>query len=288
MARMPGRWLVLGLLLAWRMSVAAEAPAVMLALSWESGTDPAGWWMSEKYDGVRGYWDGARMVSRQGEVIVIPAPLRAALPDFPLDGELWAGRGRFEATLAAVRDQVPGPGWADIRYMVFDAPAVAGPFEARMAAVNAWLQSQPGDRIALVAQTRCSGQSHLDAFLRAVERRGGEGVMLRAPASSYAAGRSTFLRKYKSFDDSEATVVGYNLGKGKYAGVVGSLQVVLPNGVRFAVGSGLSDAERRTPPPVGSVITFKHHGWTAGGKPRFPVYWRVREPVGAVGAAAVN
>ncbi|HEX9801746.1 MAG TPA: DNA ligase, partial [Gammaproteobacteria bacterium] len=47
---------------------------------------------------------------------------------------------------------------------------------------------------------------------------------------------------------------------------------------RFAVGSGLSDEERREPPPIGSTITFKHHGWTRRGKPRFAVFWRVREP----------
>ena len=72
--------------------------------------------------------------------------------------------------------------------------------------------------------------------------------------------------------------MGYNPGKGKYTGLVGSLRVALPDGTRFAVGSGLSDAERETPPALGATITFKHHGWTHLGKPRVPVFWRVREP----------
>lgn len=282
MARMPGFMIGAAALLLVSFSVVAgETPALMLATAWEEGADPSGWWLSEKYDGVRGYWDGTRMLSRQGELIAIPASLRAALPKFSLDGELWAGRGRFEATLAVVRDLEPGRDWSTIRYMIFDAPDHAGPFEARMDLVRAWLDAHPSPLIEVVAQTRCTGEEHLRAFLHAVERRGGEGVMLRAAGSPYLAGRSAALRKYKSFDDAEATVIGYNPGKGKYAGAVGSLQVALPNGVQFAVGSGLSDSERLQPPRIGSVITFKHHGWTAQGKPRFPVYWRVRaQPAG--------
>jgi DNA ligase-1 len=218
------------------------------------------------------------MLTRRGEAIAIPVELRKALPDFPLDGELWAGHGRFEETVAAVRDTVPGAGWSEVRYLVFDAPARSGPFEERMAFVGQWLAAHPAGQVQVVEQLRCAGMPQLRSFLAAVERAGGEGVMLRAPGSPYQAGRSEHLRKYKSFDDTEAIVRGYNPGRGKYTGLVGSLVLELPDGIRFAVGSGLSDRERREPPPVGSVITFKHHGWTGGGKPRFPVFWRVREP----------
>jgi DNA ligase-1 len=256
---------------------AAEAPPLMLATVWDQSADPTGWWMSEKFDGVRGYWDGARMLTRQGEAIAIPAALAAALPDFALDGELWLARGRFEATVAVVRDRAPGPGWSKIRYLVFDAPQTAGVFEARMARVAAWLADHPSELVQAVAQVQCEGRAHLQAFLAEVEGRGGEGVMLRAPRSAFVAGRSDTLRKYKSFDDTEATVVGYNPGRGKYAGRVGSLRLELPDGTYFAVGTGLSDAQRRDPPPLGSLVTFRHHGWTARGLPRFPVFWRVRE-----------
>lgn len=254
----------------------AEAPSLMLATVWREGDDPTGWWLSEKYDGVRGYWDGARMVSRGGEVIVLPEGFRRSLPPFAVDGELWAGRGRFAETLATVRDGTPGPGWGEIRYLIFDAPGQEGPFEARLRVVEQWLEQRPPSPIGVAAQARCLGREHLERVLDAIEAQGGEGVMLRAAASPYQGGRSENLRKYKRFDDAEATVVGYNPGKGKYAGVVGSLQVELPDGTRFSVGSGLSDAERREPPPLGSTITFKHHGWTRHGKPRFPVFWRVR------------
>jgi DNA ligase-1 len=265
----------------WLLSVGgfvlAETPQLMLATVWDKGADPAGWWMSEKYDGVRGYWNGKRMLSRGGEPIALPEAFRAALPPFAVDGELWAGRGRFADTLSTVRDSKPGTGWDDIRYLIFDAPGQDGPFEARMAVVERWLAQQPPSPIELAEQIRCSGREHLERVLDTIEAKGGEGVMLRAAVSPYQPGRSVHLRKYKRFDDAEAKVVGYNPGKGKYAGVVGSLLVELVDGTRFAVGSGLSDEERREPPPLGSTITFKHHGWTRHGKPRFPVFWRIRK-----------
>lgn len=266
-------WFVVG-----HHAFANDEPQVMLATVWHSDDDPTGWWLSEKYDGVRGYWDGSRMLTRGGESLALPATFRAALPPFPVDGELWAGRGRFAETLATVRDSKPGPGWRDVRYLIFDAPEWRGAFAARLDAITSWLQEHPTSTVSVAPQIRCRGRAHLDSFLAEVEAKGGEGVMLRAADSPYQHGRSPYLRKYKSFDDTEATVVGYNPGRGKYRGLVGSLRVELPDGTRFSVGSGLTDRQRRQPPPVGSTITFKHHGWTRYGKPRFPVFWRIRKP----------
>lgn len=272
-------WLLACLLTLSTPALAGPPPSLMLATVWEEGADPGGWWLSEKYDGVRGYWDGAQMVTRGGEPVAMPAAFRVQLPPFALDGELWAGRGRFAYTLATVRDREPGPGWSGIRYRVFDAPTQDGAFAARLAVVQSWLAKHPAEQVMLAEQVRCWGRTHLKNFLQAIERKGGEGVMLRAAGSPYEPGRSTHLRKYKSFQDTEATVLGYNPGKGKYTGKVGSLRVALPDGTRFAVGSGLTDADRANPPPIGSTITFKHNGWTRHGKPRFPVFWRVREMV---------
>ena len=259
-------------------SLLAAPPELILATKWRSGDDPTGWWMSEKFDGVRGYWNGKHMMTRGGNPIVLPDDWSGQLPPFPLDGELWLARGKFSVTLGTVRDQKPGPDWAKITYLIFDAPTVTGPFEIRQETVKQWLAENPSSKIKLIKQQQCKGQSHLDQFLEEVEAKGGEGVMLRAAQSPHENGRSTHLRKVKRFDDSEAQVIGYNPGKGKYTGMVGSLRMELPNGIQFSMGSGLTEELRRTPPPIGKTITFKHHGWTSKGKPRFPVYWRIRNP----------
>jgi DNA ligase-1 len=113
--------------------------------------------------------------------------------------------------------------------------------------------------------------------LAAVESAGGEGLVLRNPAAPYETGRTSNALKVKRFDDMEARVVGYKPGKGKYSGMTGALRVELEDGTRFLIGSGLSDAERADPPPVGSRITFRHQGFTARGIPRFASFLRIRE-----------
>ena len=61
----------------------------MLATDWNDEDDPAGWWMSEKYDGLRALWTGTVMYSRTGREIRCPDFFRMRLPPFALDGELW-------------------------------------------------------------------------------------------------------------------------------------------------------------------------------------------------------
>ena len=100
--------------------------------------------------------------------------------------------------------------------------------------------------------------------------------MLRRDDAPYRGGRSDDLLKLKSFEDAEAMVVGHVPGKGKYAGQTGALIVELPDGRRLRLGSGLTDALRRAPPPIGSVVTYRYNGTHAGGLPRFARFWRVR------------
>jgi DNA ligase-1 len=111
--------------------------------------------------------------------------------------------------------------------------------------------------------------------LARVEAVGGEGLMLRQPASRYERKRSGTLLKVKTFHDAEATVVGYESGTGRNASCVGALVAQLQDGTEFRVSSGLTDALRRDPPAVGTVFTFKYQQLTDAGVPRFPSFYRV-------------
>jgi len=104
----------------------------------------------------------------------------------------------------------------------------------------------------------------------------GEGLMLRKPNSKYVGSRSDTLLKVKTFSDDEALVKGYLAGKGKHSGVMGSIVCELASGKTVQIGSGFSDEERKIPPPIGSVITFRYQELTPGGIPRFPTYVGVR------------
>ena len=256
-----------------------EAPPVLLAHVWDNEQDLAGWWMSEKLDGVRAYWDGQRFLSRTGNVYYAPKWFTAGLPNTPLDGELWLDRKAFQRAVSIVRRQDMSDDWKQIRYLVFDAPAHGGTFEARVQHYHQFIERQKPAYTLAHPHEPCRGVDHLRSELKRVEALGGEGLMLRRPGSLYEAGRSYSLLKVKSFFDAEAKVVGHQAGTGRHKGRLGALLVELQDGTPFAVGTGLSDAERDAPPPVGSIITFRYQELSDGGVPRFPSYVGVRHDV---------
>ena len=282
------RVLTLLTLVAWGVSSSkasaapAEAPALLLASIYHPGLDLQGYWVSEKYDGVRGYWDGQRLRTRGGEPITPPAWFTASWPDTALDGELWAGRGRFAQAQSTVRQASAGDAaWRQVRFMVFDVPAHPGSFDARLPVLQSTVKRIGQPWVVAAPQQRVASHAALQALLQNTVRGGGEGLMLHRGASLYRAGRSEDLIKLKTHDDTEARVVAHLPGKGKNAGRLGALLVQMPSGQRFRLGTGLSDAERDAPPPIGSWVTYRFRGTHASGLPRFASFVRVREELPA-------
>lgn len=251
-------------------------PQLLLAMSWDNAADLSGWWMSEKLDGVRAFWDGKQFLSRQGNLFHAPDWFIEGLPDQALDGELWIDRKKFQRTVSIVRRQDKNDLWKEVRFLVFDAPAANGGFEDRFKSVEELLARKIAKYAVAHAQQICKDVACLRAELARIETLGGEGLMLREPGSKYEAGRSSTLLKVKSFRDADAIVIGHQAGAGKHKGRLGALLVRLPDGTEFAVGTGLSDKERTTPPPVGETITFRYQELSEGGVPRFPSYVGVR------------
>jgi DNA ligase-1 len=261
---------------ATKQLVKPAAPQLLLAHAWDNCQDPTGWWLSEKLDGVRAYWDRTQFLSRQGNRFYAPEWFLNGLPKIPLDGELWIDRKTFQRTVSIVRRQDGGEHWKAVKYVVFDAPAAGGPFEQRLGVLNDAFASGSPTHAMIHIQRICRGLGDLRQRLAEVESVGGEGLMLRQPASLYEAGRSSTLLKVKTFCDAEARVVQHLPGSGRHRGRLGALLVELESGVRFSVGTGFSDAQRNNPPPLGSTITFRYQELTDGGVPRFPSFVRVR------------
>ncbi|RHY30728.1 hypothetical protein DYB32_004067 [Aphanomyces invadans] len=201
-----------------------NAPKLLLAQKWQ-GQDVVGWWISEKFDGVRGYWTGADFVSRVGNVFGAPDFFKQNLPtNHHLDGELFLGRRMFEQTVGIVKSHNASDKWKRLKFMVFDIPTLQGhDFKARQAFVKTLVADCP--YVEVVTQTRCTSEAMMLKTLADVQALGAEGLMLRQPRSHYVGSRSSSLLKVKTFLDDEAIVVGYENGKGKYVGVVGSLKV---------------------------------------------------------------
>lgn len=253
-------------------------PSMMLAQPYRTGAfQPALHWVSEKYDGVRGYWDGQRLLTRNGHPIRVPAWFTSGWPQRAMDGELWAGRGRFTAAASAVAAEVPDDAaWREMRFMVFDLPDEPGDFDHRRPLIERLVKTVGTSWIEAVVHGRAADEAELLKLMRRVVSVNGEGLVLHRGDSLYLRDRSDALLKLKPQDDAEARVVGHLPGEGKYAGQLGALLVEMPDGRRFRLGSGLKDAERRQPPPVGAIVTYRYRGFHESGLPRFATFLRVR------------
>lgn len=234
------------------------------------------YWYSEKFDGIRAFWDGRAFYTRQGNQIHAPQWFLEQMPNEALDGELWAGRGHFHAVQQTVLDNVPDDkSWKNIQFMTFDLPNHTGSYQARYLELTALLQQTNSPNIVLVEQHPIATQVQLEQLLDSIEKQRGEGIMLRNKNSVYRSGRSDDLLKVKSYQDDEAVVVGYKAGNGKYQNMVGSLLVKWRDGKTFYLGSGLTDDLREMPPPIGSEVNFRYNGLTHYGLPRFARFVRV-------------
>src|SRR5580765_3717530 len=233
-------------------------PPLLLAESWDNAADLSDWWMSEKLDGVRAYWDGKQFLSRQGNIYHAPDWFIDGLPTVPLDGELWIDRKKFQRTVSIVRRQDKNDLWNEVRYLVFDAPGVSGGFEDRLAFLKDALAKGAAKFAHQHPHERCKSLEVLRAELTRIESLGGEGLMLRQPGSKYVTGRSATLLKVKTFHDAEAVVVGHQAGAGRHKGRMGALLVRLSDGTDFAIGTGFSDRERENPPAIGATVTFRY------------------------------
>ncbi|MCF8176872.1 MAG: DNA ligase [Sulfuritalea sp.] len=256
----------------------SPAPTLLLADRYSDDIDVSRYWVSEKLDGVRASWDGKILRFRSGNPVPAPPWFVDALPKQPLDGELWLKRGGFDQLSAIVRRQAPDDiEWRRVRYMIFELPDAAGSFGERFerikvvvaAARQPWLQAVP--------QFRLADSAALQKMLRDIVRQGGEGLMLHRADAAYETGRSRALLKLTPWLDAEATVISHLPGKGKYAGMLGALRMEMPDGRRFSLGSGLSDALRHNPPPLGTLVTYRYRELTKNGMPRFPRYLRLRD-----------
>ncbi|MES1997945.1 MAG: DNA ligase [Pseudomonadota bacterium] len=255
----------------------APSPALLLAKVASGDIDPAPYWVSEKLDGVRALWDGKQLHFRSGNPVHAPAWFIAGLPPQALDGELWIARNRFEQVSGIVRRQQPvDADWRQVRYMIFELPDAPGPFTARIAQMRAIVSAANVPWLHAVEQFRVSSHAALMRQMNDVVQGGGEGLMLHLADAPYLTGRQDVLLKLKPWQDTEATVVGYTPGTGKYRGLTGALEVQMPDGKRFLIGSGLPDAVRRNPPAIGSLITYRYQALTQDGVPRFARYLRVR------------
>ena len=263
--------------LKWPCAQAATPPSIWLANTYKSGIHLHDYWVSEKFDGIRGYWDGQQLLTRGGTVLSPPSWFTEGWPSTPMEGELWAGRGQFSTASSVIQQtQAPDADWRKLRFMVFDLPNHVGMFTERMQAYTNLVAALNKKWVEAVPQMQVTSATALQQLLNDKVNAGAEGLMLRRAQSPYRSGRSDDQLKVKTYDDAEARVIAHLAGTGQYAGQTGALLVETTQGLRFKLGTGLSAQDRQTPPRVGQWVTYRYRGLTDKGVPRFASFMRVQ------------
>ncbi len=252
-------------------------PQLTLAKNFKDSIATQAYWVSEKLDGVRCYWNGQQLQTRSGRVIHSPNWFTEGFPNQALDGELWIKRGGYQLLTKAVLDKKPDDKlWQQVSYQVFDLPHSNMPFEIRQNKLSSLVTISKSPYLKRVAQKKMESLIAIKSYLQEVVDKGAEGLMLRKPASLYEAGRSDNLLKLKLRQDAEARVIAYQAGRGKFENMMGAIWVEMADGTLFKIGTGFSNQERKNPPPIGSEITYSHQGFTDKGLPRFASFQRLK------------
>jgi DNA ligase-1 len=252
-------------------------PGLVLAKHFNGQMEHPFYWVSEKLDGIRCYWDGQSLQTRAGNTIYAPDWFTRGFPNTPLDGELWIARGTFQLLSKIVLDKQPDTQlWNQVSFQVFDLPNSDAPFEIRQDLIKNLVKQQNLSHLQWVQQRKMTSLADIKEHFRTVVKQGAEGLMLRTPEGLYHAGRSDTLLKMKQRDDAEARVIAYQAGRGKFENMMGAIWVETQEGKLFKIGSGFSHEERKNPPPIGSEITYSYQGYTDKGLPRFASFVRVK------------
>ncbi|MEI6896905.1 MAG: DNA ligase [Psychromonas sp.] len=256
----------------------ATAPPLQHAVKFHDDIIIQHYWVSEKLDGVRAYWNGQQLISRQGNPFPAPQWFIADFPEQVLDGELWIGRGTFEKVSGIVRRQQGDPAaWRDISFMIFDLPSSGNIFTQRLMKMQQLVEKSASPFLKIIPQYKVSTHKALQIKLDDVINKGGEGLMLHHGNAYYQIKRNQDLMKLKRYDDAEAIVLQHVPGKGKHLGRMGALVVKTTQGIIFKIGTGFSDLERENPPAIGTTITYQYIGKTKNNVPRFASYLRIRD-----------
>jgi len=205
-----------------------------------SKIDLTGCAVAEKLDGIQARWNGQHLTTRTGNEIHAPAWWTEALPDRPVVGELWAGRGSFQELQSIVCRSTPDDRWRQVEFINF----------------------------ATVDQVAIESPEHFEAIYRNIVDHGGEGVVITdADGTQF---------KKKPVDDDDGQLIELVAGNGKYEGMVNGFVLKNRSGQVIRISAGLTDDMRINPPAIGSIVRYRYNGLTKKGLPRHARFDGVR------------
>ncbi len=254
-------------------------------------------YIQPKLDGVRCLFTANGAYSRNDKQFMNVKHIEMSLkpffdqnPDAVLDGELYNHKLKndFEKIISLVRKQKPTDedrinAQHLVQFHVYDFfdELQYDYYETRMHKLN--VSDIYGPCVKYVPTYRVHKHEealnmHYDAFLAD----GYEGSILRLNGL-YKHGRSYDLMKFKDFSDAEATIVGYELGKGKRTGTLGKFMMLDDEGVTFGCPPGkgynykdLANMLKNINDYIGKRATFTYFQRTNAGSYRHPLFKCIR------------
>ena len=258
-------------------------------------------YIQPKLDGVRCVFTKDGAYSRTGKefknVDHIKKDLKVVFNRYPniiLDGELYNHglKDDFEKIISLVRKTKPTQEHRDeaeqlVQYHMYDIASYPhATYEWRMHFINTLTDS------AVVRTSKClriiktEVALDYDNALHKHEKylkQGYEGSIYRSMTGQYKNTRSWDLMKFKDFEDSEATIVGYEAGKGKRQGTIGKFIMQDDEGVEFGCPPGkgydykdLAGMLDNIHDYIGQRATFTYFQRTQAGSYRHPLYKCIR------------
>jgi DNA ligase-1 len=253
-------------------------------------------YIQPKLDGVRCVFTKDGAFSRTGKQFKNVAHIELALlsffkdnPDVILDGELYNHKLKhdFEKIISLVRKQKPT---ADdrldaqhlVQFHVYDyiSAPVYDSYKTRMQNLvtsdiyDYQIKYVPAKLVDSYNYARELHQQFLD--------QGYEGSIIRLDGL-YKHGRSYDLMKFKDFSDTEATIIGYEIGKGKRTGTLGKFIMLDDEGVQFGCPPGkgytykdLANMLLKVNDYIGQRATFTYFQRTQAGSYRHPLFKCIR------------
>ncbi len=267
-------------------------------LAYKVDKKPVDWsekvFLQPKLDGVRCIFTKDGAYSRTGKEFKNVAHIKYDLTDFfrkhpntVLDGELYnhALKNDFEKIISLVRKQKPTEQDAReaedlVQYHVYDTIAEGVDYEDRFNWLTRYLPITA--TMTLIKNTVVESQDEAKMLHNVHLAQGYEGSMLRLN-KKYEQKRSYNLQKFKDFSDTEATIVGYEAGKGKFTGLIGKFFMQDDDGNEFGcpIGKGYNFADRKVildniHDYMGQRATFTYFQRTQAGSYRHPLFKTLR------------
>ena len=277
--------------------MAAEDIKAMLAHKYNPDKADYPAYIQPKLDGVRCLFTAKGAFSRTGKQFMNVyhieqqlKPFFAANPNTVLDGELYNHelKDDFEKIISLVRKQFPKY-WHRkeaaelVQYHIYDVPTmtIAG-YSLRLRYLNSLFGKLTWPLMHVPTKVVLDYDEAVKAHKKNLKL-GYEGSIYRSMDGKYKGTRSWDLMKFKDFEDSEATIVGYEIGKGKRTGTLGKFIMQDDEGITFGCPPGkgynyndLAAMLDNISDFIGQRATFTYFQRTKAGSHRHPLYKCIR------------